>query len=190
MSNPATATAPMTVPGELPRFFAENCLNFSPDARAHVQKLVEVAWLLMAEGHPIIEDMDGALERPDLMEALKLVFAEFLADLDLRLLGTGNIDASHSLPLALERGTVGLGLISGGDFASLLHLAEDEPPQATHEAMSALWAKILADFPIALVDPLQPENQGAVLVNLRKWTKLCTECDVSSEFLVEMMKAV
>ena len=37
---------------------------------------------------------------------------------------------------------------------------------------------------------LQPENQGAVLTALRKWTKLCNEAGIEADFLVELMKAV
>ncbi|MCO5056823.1 MAG: DUF6031 family protein [Rhizobiaceae bacterium] len=172
------------------RFFPGIGLDFSADGAGHVRKLVEIAWLIMAEGHPIIEDMDGAIDSPELMQSLKYVFAEFLADLDQRIAGGHGIASAHHLALAAEHGTTGLARLTGPEFCTLLGLDDALEPAAEHARATALWARLLADFPIALVDPLQPENQGAVLTALRKWTKLCNEAGIEADFLVELMKAV
>lgn len=189
-SDLAKMLVPHNAQADQVRFFPGIGLDFSADASGHIRKLVEIAWLVMAEGHPIIEDMDGAIESPDLMQSLKIVFAEFLADLDQRLSGSGGISGAHQLAVAAEHGTSGLARLDGNAFCTLIGLGEALEPAAEHARATAIWTRLLSDFPIALVDPLQPENQGAVLTALRKWTKLCNEAGIESEFLVEMMKAV
>ncbi len=191
MDAPATSTTAITLP-ELQDagFFAATAFHFSSQGPAHARRLVEIAWLLMAEGHPIVEDMDGAIGSPELAQSLKLVLAEFLADLDLRISGIDSVRSSHVLALALEHGTAGLGHLSGADFASLLNLAHDDSPQMERARMTTLWRMLLADFPIVLVDPLRAENQGATLTALRQWTRMCKAFDVPSDFLVDLMKAV
>jgi hypothetical protein len=165
-------------------------LGLPRQAGSHVEQLVEVAWLLMAEGYPIIEDVEGAVQEPALMSSLKLVFAEFLADIDLRLAGIEGQKAPHGLALALEHGTSCIAVLSGTEFVQLLGLADDQPPEVERDRLMRLWNRILADFPIRLTDPLQPENQGTVLRTLRTWSKLCSASGVDQGFLVKMMKEV
>jgi len=153
-----------------------------------VRRLVELSWLLMGEGFPILEDIEGAAGDPDLLACLRISLAEFLAELDQRLTGA-DIAADHRLAVALERGTTEIRDWSGAEFAEAMGLTAPADPTLIPK-LQALWAALLADYPIELVDPLQPDTQGKVLRALRDWTKLCDAAGVDTEFLKEMMKAV
>jgi hypothetical protein len=179
---------PTTALAEDVRFFPTlSCVSPAPDA---ARRVVELAWLLMGEGFPILEDLDGADRDADLAESLKFSFAEFLADLDARLTGAACNDTTHELATAVEYGPRALCALDGPDFAALLGLAAVEDHARTTLRIRGIWDRMLRDFPVALVDPLQPNTQGEVLRRLRAFTKLCEANGVDTAFLVEMMKVV
>lgn len=159
-------------------------------AKEAARRIVELAWLLMGEGYPILEDMDGAASNADLSDCLKFRFAEFLADLDARLLGATCADATHELATVVEYGPRALCGLDGSSFAALLGLAEIEVHACAARRISAIWERMLTDFPVALVNPLQPNTQGHVLRRLRTFSKLCEANGVDTAFLIDMMKAV
>jgi hypothetical protein len=173
--------------GDVVFFPTLSCAAAAPVA---ARRVVELAWLLMGEGFPILEDLDGSDCDADLADSLKFGFAEFLADLDARLTGVGCNDTTHQLAAAVEYGPRALCTLDGPGFASLLGLSAIEDHAGTTLRIRGIWDRMLRDFPVALVDPLQSNTQGEVLRRLRAFTKLCEANGVDTAFLIEMMKVV
>ncbi|CAN7771621.1 DUF6031 family protein [Rhizobium leguminosarum] len=183
-----TTRSDETTRGECKRFFEP--LRIGSYGSDYAETVIEIAWLLMGEGFPIIEDIDGAENDHDLSECLKIYFAEFLLDLDQRLQVSMKRLSNHSLPVALEYGTFAIAKMSGEEFSGMLELASGCTPRETQRKLRLIWQRLLSDFPIALPDPMQAENQGAVLRAIRQWSKWCEAAGIDPSFLIPLMKAV
>ncbi|RMW13295.1 hypothetical protein ALP03_04914, partial [Pseudomonas amygdali pv. tabaci] len=56
-------------------------------AGPYAQKLISVAWLLMTELEAYLEDLEGAANEPQVVDALRIKLAELMVDIDCRLAG-------------------------------------------------------------------------------------------------------
>ena len=153
-----------------------------------LEALVTTAWKLAIDGRALVEDFEGA-EHADLVTVLKLKFLELLADIDLDLRGTGEIEEEHLLPLALEHGLGELARLPGAEVAEALGICEAEEPHP-YARIEVEWAALLEAFPGEVPDPLASDGQGPALRALRAWSKLCRKTGVDDAFLIPLMKAV
>lgn len=153
------------------------------------RRVVAVSWLLMGEGFPIIEDIEGAGNDSDLLYRLRLLLTELLAEVEIEL-GGADLPGEHRLAMAVEYGFSRVAGWSGRDLVQGLHLASLAADAAAIDHLRGFWSRLIAAYPLALVDPLDPGNQGAVLRCLRDWSALCTAVGVDTGFLKDMMRAV
>ena len=168
------------------------CLREGVHQKEYIESVVTAAWLLMGEGYPIIEDFEGAADcsESELIECLKIHFAEFLCEIEHALGGPTRRDPDHDLAVALEEGLHNVMSLTGTEFSQFLELPLQTEPQVYLANIKAIWKQLIHDFPLAVPDPLTSDGQGAVLRVLRVWSKLCDSMGISSEFLIPLMKAV
>ncbi|NOR61562.1 MAG: hypothetical protein GQ535_03585 [Rhodobacteraceae bacterium] len=162
-----------------------------PGATAvHVRRLITVSWLMMGEGFPIIEDVEGASNDPDLLRRLRLLLGDLLAQLDAELGSGVEVISDHRLAVAAEYGLSRVADWDGPSFVAALQLEKVTAQAGDITYLQELWRVILEAYPITLINPLNPESQSGVLKALRNWSKLCDAAGIDSAFLASMMKDV
>lgn len=68
-------------------------------AGPYAQKLISVAWLLMTELEAYLEDLEGAANEPQVVDALRIKLAELMVDIDCRLAGADTPNELHQFAL-------------------------------------------------------------------------------------------
>jgi hypothetical protein len=153
----------------------------------HLRSLITLAWKLAIDGRALIEDMEGALDEPQLMAVLKFKYLELLLDLDLDLGGFSPLGEEHLLPLALERG---LCEVARCDGSALAERVLGDPQSTSATSVMSNWNGLLAAFPGEIPNPLLADGQGPLLRSLRNWSKLCRQCGIDEQFLTPLIKAI
>ncbi len=200
---PASQASPLSLTTAPPqRWFPRLIAGYLHPAAAQAETLASVAWLVMTEMHAYLEDLEGAVDTPDVVDVLRVKLAELLADLDCRLSGSSTQDELHQLPLLLEYGLTQVAYSSGEDVAHWMGFgarsAPSQPAGARSNSFDASDARRLIDvftamlstFPGTLFNPLLPGTQGQVLRTLRAWDKMCRLAGRDAAFLIPLMKSL
>ncbi|MFC0140323.1 DUF6031 family protein [Erwinia mallotivora] len=175
----------MTTPH--PYFF--RCWQATTTPQQHAKQLIEVAWLLMAEGYPIIEDLEGAVDNLPLLQSLHLIYADYITEIDQHYCTTA-LSATHRLAHAVEHGISGMAELDQQTFierTGLDGLANNALSPAT---IVNHWAQIVSQYPLEIIDPLIAINQVKVIRILRTWSKLSDALGIDQAFLKKIMQDI
>jgi len=158
-------------------------------SRHQVESGITAAWLLMTELYAYLEDLAGARAQPDAAGLIKVKIAELLVQIDCVLAGLAVPDEPHRLPLLMQYGLGDVAALDGPAAIAVLGLDRlTDGPEV--DRLIAVMTALSQAFPIALVDALQPANQGHLLRFLRSASKACDHVGCDAGFLAPLMRAL